>query len=120
MRMGNGWVVDGADAADASLTNEGPAITLTDGYGTRRVSDLMPGYFCVAADLHNHTRLSDGRGDPREAFASMRRAGQDVAALTDHANLASSVGRPGRVPLAGRFGGAAPPGGTPPAGPPPP
>lgn len=85
--------------------DDSPAISLTDGYGTSRLSDLMPGYFCVAADLHNHTRLSDGRGDPREAFASMRRAGLDVAALTDHANLASAAGRPGGVPLAGWLGG---------------
>ena len=82
----------GADAQPGD--DDGPAISLTDGYGTSRLSDLLPGYFCVAADLHNHTRLSDGRGDPREAFASMRRAGLDVAALTDHANLASAAGRP--------------------------
>src|SRR5690349_4158496 len=112
MRMANGRVVDGADSGDgppagspADTPADSPAISLTDGHGTSRLSDLMPGYFCVAADLHNHTRLSDGRGDPREAFASMRRAGLGVAALTDHANLASSVGRPGRVPLAGWLGG---------------
>ncbi|WP_433214539.1 CehA/McbA family metallohydrolase [Dactylosporangium sp. CS-047395] len=37
------------------------------------------------ADLHNHTRFSDGLGRPEDAFASMRAAGLDVAALTDHA-----------------------------------
>jgi hypothetical protein len=37
------------------------------------------------ADLHNHTRLSDGDGWAEEAFASMRAAGLDVAAITDHA-----------------------------------
>jgi hypothetical protein len=37
------------------------------------------------ADLHNHTRLSDGDGWAEDAFASMRAAGLDVAALTDHA-----------------------------------
>lgn len=36
------------------------------------------------ADLHNHTRLSDGEGRAEEAYASMRRAGLDVAAVTDH------------------------------------
>jgi hypothetical protein len=43
--------------------------------------------FLVVADLHNHTLLSDGRGDPERAFAQMRAAGLDVAALTDHASI---------------------------------
>ncbi len=38
-------------------------------------------------DLHNHTLLSDGAGDPRTAFAMMRAAGLDFAALTDHASI---------------------------------
>lgn len=58
-----------------------------DAYGTRRLSPLLPGYALVHADLHNHTRLSDGRGDPRLAFDSMRAAGLDAAAITDHTNL---------------------------------
>jgi hypothetical protein len=58
-----------------------------DAYGTRRTSPLLPGYALVHADLHNHTRLSDGRGDPRYAFDSMRDAGIDAAAITDHTNL---------------------------------
>ncbi len=37
------------------------------------------------ADLHNHSLFSDGRGDPELAFAQLRAAGLDVAALTDHA-----------------------------------
>ena len=37
------------------------------------------------ADLHNHTLLSDGDGEAEAAFASMRAAGLDVAAVTDHA-----------------------------------
>ncbi len=41
----------------------------------------------VHADLHNHTVASDGDGSPEAAFASMREAGLDVAALTDHATL---------------------------------
>ena len=65
----------------------------------------MPGLRCVHADLHNHTRMSDGRGDPRRLFASLREAGLDVAAITDHANLASPLGRPGRVPLASTLHG---------------
>lgn len=41
----------------------------------------------AAADLHNHTLLSDGAGEPEDAFASLRGAGLQVAALTDHASL---------------------------------
>jgi hypothetical protein len=57
-----------------------------DAYGTGRTSPLLPGYALVHADLHNHTRLSDGYGDPRQAFDSMRAAGLDAAAITDHTN----------------------------------
>ncbi|HTF60461.1 MAG TPA: hypothetical protein VK713_11195, partial [Actinomycetes bacterium] len=53
-----------------------------DAWGTSRVSRLFPGSWLAHADLHNHTWLSDGAGDPRLAFASMRAAGLDVAALT--------------------------------------
>jgi hypothetical protein len=81
-------------------TELGPAVSLTDGHGTSRLSDLLPGLFCVAADLHNHTRFSDGRGNAAAAFASMRSAGLDVAALTDHASFASGIGRPAGVPVA--------------------
>ena len=45
----------------------------------------------LAADLHNHTWLSDGEGDPGTAFAQLRAAGLDVAALTDHASLPRHV-----------------------------
>ncbi|MCW2548228.1 MAG: hypothetical protein JWN96_2688 [Mycobacterium sp.] len=58
-----------------------------DAYGTGRASPLLPGYAAIHADLHNHTQLSDGRGDPAKAFASMRDAGLDAAAITDHTNL---------------------------------
>jgi len=53
--------------------------------GVSRVSKLAPGLRVVNADLHNHTLLSDGDGDPAAAFESMRRNGIDVAAITDHA-----------------------------------
>ena len=68
-----------------------------DAFGTARASRLFPGPWLAHADLHNHTWLSDGRGDPERAFASMRESGLDVAALTDHAVLASRV--PDRVDL---------------------
>src|SRR4051812_12896318 len=55
--------------------------------GWRR-SRLAPGSaFLVVGDLHNHTTLSDGRGDPDSAYAQLRDAGLDVAALTDHASI---------------------------------
>lgn len=41
--------------------------------------------------MHNHTLLSDGDGDPELAFASMRAAGLDVAALTDHATISEKL-----------------------------
>ena len=53
-----------------------------------RRSRLDPGgAFLVVGDLHNHTTLSDGRGDPDSAYAQLRDAGLDVAALTDHASI---------------------------------
>jgi hypothetical protein len=58
-----------------------------DAYATGRSSTLLAGYALIHADLHNHTRLSDGHGDPRNAFGSMREAGLDAAAITDHTNL---------------------------------
>ena len=64
-------------------------LELPDAWGTSRASRLFPGWWLAHADLHNHTRLSDGAGDPRLAFASMRAAGLDVAALTDHSRWAS-------------------------------
>jgi hypothetical protein len=59
--------------------------TSTDGWRRSRLQE--DGGFLVVADLHNHTLLSDGRGDPDQAFAQMRAAGLDVAALTDHASI---------------------------------
>jgi hypothetical protein len=61
-----------------------------DAWGTSRQSRLFPGPWLVHADLHNHTWLSDGAGDPARAFASMRAAGLDVAAITDHSRWASA------------------------------
>lgn len=55
--------------------------------GASRTSAISQGTTLVHADLHNHTLMSDGDGDPARAFASMREAGLDVAALTDHATL---------------------------------
>ncbi|MGH3670546.1 MAG: CehA/McbA family metallohydrolase [Pseudonocardiaceae bacterium] len=62
----------------------------SDGGADRR-SRISHGTLLVHADLHNHTLLSDGAGDPEAAFPSMREAGLDVAALTDHAIRGASM-----------------------------
>jgi hypothetical protein len=49
-----------------------------------RASVLVPDRRLVHADLHNHSLLSDGTGDPEKSFQSIRAAGLDVAALNDH------------------------------------
>lgn len=59
--------------------------------GAARASRLTGATTLVHADLHNHTLLSDGDGDPALAFDSMRAAGLDVAALTDHATLSDNL-----------------------------
>jgi len=59
--------------------------------GAARSSRISRGTLLVHADMHNHTLLSDGDGDPEAAFPSMRDAGLDVAALTDHAIRGVSV-----------------------------
>ncbi|MGI8682982.1 MAG: CehA/McbA family metallohydrolase [Mycobacteriales bacterium] len=80
-------------------------LSTVDAYGTARSSPLLPGLTLVHADLHNHSRLSDGAGDPADAFDSMRRSGLDVGALTDHANLATPIGDLLDGPVASLFGG---------------
>lgn len=55
--------------------------------GAGRASLITQGTTLVHADMHNHTIMSDGDGSAQNAFASMREAGLDVAALTDHATL---------------------------------
>ncbi|MGH4006769.1 MAG: CehA/McbA family metallohydrolase [Pseudonocardiaceae bacterium] len=59
--------------------------------GAVRHSRISRGTVLVHADMHNHTLLSDGAGDPEAAFPSMRDAGLDVAALTDHAIRGATV-----------------------------
>jgi hypothetical protein len=49
------------------------------------------GKFLVHADMHNHTLLSDGAGNPTLTFASMRAAGLDVAAVTDHTTVSKGL-----------------------------
>lgn len=59
--------------------------------GASRASLLRSRTRLVHADLHNHTLMSDGDGDPAAAFTSMRAAGLDVAALTDHATISNHL-----------------------------
>ncbi|MGQ0776684.1 MAG: CehA/McbA family metallohydrolase [Pseudonocardiales bacterium] len=77
-------------AAGGRLRTPGPEI------GASRSSRISRGTLLVHADLHNHTLLSDGEGDPEVAFPSMRDAGLDVAALTDHAICGAALEGTGR------------------------
>ncbi|MFF5226295.1 CehA/McbA family metallohydrolase [Dactylosporangium sp. NPDC000521] len=72
-----------AETGTAATVGAGPAALA----GAARASAITAGTGLVHADLHNHTVMSDGDGDPALAFASMRSAGLDVAALTDHTTL---------------------------------
>lgn len=87
------WTSRAGAAGSLLLPAEaGPALTVIEddaplGAADRR-SRISKGTFCAHADLHNHTLLSDGDGDPADAYGSLRAAGLDVAALTDHAVLA--------------------------------
>ena len=68
------------------------AIGPLETYATQRASRLDPALRLAYADMHNHTLFSDGDGDPAAAFGSMRDAGLDVAALTDHATVSKALG----------------------------
>jgi hypothetical protein len=90
----------GAAAASGALLLARPSGALAqplgprDAYGTSRASRLFPDSWVAHADLHNHTLLSDGSGDPEAAFGSMRDAGLDVAALTDHSTVGQVIPGP--------------------------
>ncbi|GAA0513078.1 hypothetical protein Ade02nite_89040 [Paractinoplanes deccanensis] len=73
-----------AQAATTGVAVNGTPVRAT---GAARASAVTQGTTLVHADLHNHTLMSDGDGDPALAFESMRSAGLDVAALTDHTTL---------------------------------
>ncbi|NYI06370.1 CehA/McbA family metallohydrolase [Allostreptomyces psammosilenae] len=87
-----------ADSARAAATRTASAAHTTSATpraGAARTSLLSQGTTLVHADMHNHTLMSDGDGSPEAAFASMRDAGLDVAALTDHSTLFSIEGLSG-------------------------
>jgi hypothetical protein len=79
-----GLVLAGLPRQALARAKDGEAMART---GASRSSRISRGTTLVHADLHNHTLLSDGDGRPEDAFVSMRAAGLDVAALTDHATL---------------------------------
>lgn len=74
-----------ASANTATTTASTP--TQAVAAGASRASLITQSTTLVHADMHNHTVMSDGDGSADQAFASMREAGLDVAALTDHATL---------------------------------
>lgn len=84
-------VTPGTASATSTRTAKASEIPLTR-TGAARASQLTQGTTLVHADMHNHTAMSDADGDPELAFASMRDAGLDVAALTDHATFLSYEG----------------------------
>jgi hypothetical protein len=87
--IGSGSAEEGALLLSAAA---GSRLRIPGGYsGAARSSRISRGTVLVHADLHNHTLLSDGAGDPDAAFPSMRDAGLDVAALTDHALRGAAV-----------------------------
>jgi hypothetical protein len=81
----------GAEALLLSASGGARLRTPGPGAGAARSSRISRGTLLVHADLHNHTLLSDGEGDPEAAFPAMREAGLDVAALTDHAIRGATV-----------------------------
>ncbi len=89
MTLGEG----AADAEALLLSTHAGARLRTPGPedGAARSSRISRGTVLVHGDMHNHTLLSDGAGDPEAAFPSMRDAGLDVAALTDHAIRGATV-----------------------------
>jgi Protein of unknown function (DUF3604) len=82
-----------ADAEALLLSSTAGAWLRTPGPegGAARSSRISQDTVLVHGDLHNHTLLSDGAGDPEAAFPTMRDAGLDVAALTDHAIRGATV-----------------------------
>ena len=89
LTAGGGLLLAAGAASLGTATSPAAAAALTA--GAARQSLITQGTTLVHADLHNHTILSDGDGDPANAFGSMRSAGLDVAALTDHATLSDNL-----------------------------
>ena len=84
---GAGLLIAGITSPETAVARTGRTLAT----GASRSSRITGGTTLVHADLHNHTLLSDGDGDPALAFDSMRSAGLDVAALTDHATFSDNA-----------------------------
>lgn len=81
-----------ATTATASTVSKAAVSGAASASGAARASRITQGTTLVHADMHNHTVMSDGDGRAEQAFASIREAGLDVAALTDHATIFSISG----------------------------
>ncbi|MDY7087984.1 MAG: CehA/McbA family metallohydrolase [Actinomycetota bacterium] len=81
-----------AGAGALLMLGAAPGTAQAAATGASRASRVTRGTTLVHADLHNHTLLSDGMGEPELAHASLRAAGMDVAALTDHATDSGFTG----------------------------
>ena len=79
-----------AGAAGVLLATR-PSFAAAPTTGASRASRLFRGTRLAHADLHNHSHLSDGAGDPEATYATIRKHGLDVAALTDHSTLSWSA-----------------------------
>lgn len=90
-QAGSGLLIAGAGLASSTGTAVAAGVPAVGRGASRRSRISGPGTRLVHADLHNHTLFSDGDGDPANAFDSMRNAGLDVAALTDHATFSDNV-----------------------------
>src|SRR5688500_675181 len=62
----------GSAYASTTPIAAGSPARLTPKSGAARASQLTQGTLLVHADLHNHTLMSDGDGNPDLAFQSMR------------------------------------------------
>lgn len=92
---GSGGLLMLAAAPDSAWARTAGVATSADpvrATGATRTSRISQGTTLFHGDLHNHTLMSDGDGDPALAYESMRSAGLDIAALTDHTTLLSIEG----------------------------
>jgi hypothetical protein len=83
-RTAQGWSAAGALVVFDPNPALSASLATARGPGAQRRSALFPGLRLVHADLHNHSHLSDGTGDPLAFHSMLRVEGLDVAALTDH------------------------------------
>ena len=89
MRIDRRTLLAGGLAAGAVLALQ-PAQTFAQplwtgrAAGASRRSSLFPGVHLVHGDLHNHSHLADGMGDPTLLYTTLRAACIDAPAPFDH------------------------------------